>query len=127
MRDEFHESLERSLVDNAEVWQAMATQKLKALARAYLEAREAQEREHTDPTLNHQRTEAHDALMLQMDRESIPYASREEAAEIAQQIVHENPGPGPEYTENIRETGHDSFLLCIALRIAPRPLGLRPD
>lgn len=65
----------------------MATRKLKALARQYLEVRAAQEQEHTNLALDHQRTEAHDALMLQMDHEGIPYASREEAAEIARGIV----------------------------------------
>jgi len=65
----------------------MTTRKLQRLARRYLAARAAQERDHTDPVLDYRRTEAHDVLMLEMDQQGISYESREEAAEIAQRLV----------------------------------------
>jgi hypothetical protein len=65
----------------------MATRRLKALAREYWRVRRLQEQDHTDPALDWQRTEAHDRLLLQMDREGIAYSDREEAAQIAREIV----------------------------------------
>jgi hypothetical protein len=65
----------------------MLSQELKARARHYLQVRRAQELDHTNPALNEARTEAHDALMLQMDMEGIFYTDRENAAYIARQIV----------------------------------------
>ena len=53
------------------------------LAHAYLDARRAQELDHTDEALNWQRTEAHDQFMLALDAVSIGYRDREHAAEIA--------------------------------------------
>jgi hypothetical protein len=59
---------------------------LERRAKAYVRARKAQELDHTDPALNDARTEAHDAFMMQLDIEGIPYTDREDAAQIAQAI-----------------------------------------
>jgi hypothetical protein len=63
------------------------SKQLETLAREYWKARKAQERDHTDEALNWQRTEAHDSLLLQMDIEGIPYTDREDAAQIAREIM----------------------------------------
>ena len=53
------------------------------LAHAYLDARRAQELDHTDPDLNWRRIEAHDQFMLALDAAGIGYEDRMHAAEIA--------------------------------------------
>lgn len=65
----------------------MASRRLKKLAEAYWRAREAQERDHTDQSLDFARTEAHDALLLQMRAEGFSFADREDAAQVARQIL----------------------------------------
>ncbi|MBN2007087.1 MAG: hypothetical protein JXA21_27295 [Anaerolineae bacterium] len=65
----------------------MVSKELKRRAQYYLDRRQAQELDHTDPALNDARTEAHDALMMQMDIEGIQYTSREHAAQLARDIV----------------------------------------
>jgi len=42
--------------------------------------------------LNDVRTEAHDALLLQLDVEGVPYASREDAARLAREIAQLDRG-----------------------------------
>jgi len=54
------------------------------LAHEYLDARRAQELDHTDEALNWARTEAHDQFMLALDAADISYQDREHAAEIAE-------------------------------------------
>ena len=56
-------------------------------ANAYVEARRAQQLDHTDPTLDDARTEAHDALMMQLDIEGVHYGDREDAARIAMEMI----------------------------------------
>jgi hypothetical protein len=63
------------------------TDELTRLARAYLVAQRAQERDHTDPVLDWQRSEAHDALMAGLDAAGVVYRNREHAARIAGEIV----------------------------------------
>lgn len=52
----------------------------------YLAARQAQEGDHTDEVLDWERTEAHDALMMQLDIEGIAYKGREGAAAVAEDV-----------------------------------------
>ena len=54
------------------------------LAHEYLDARRAQELNHTDEALDWARTEAHDRFMLALDAHGIGYRDREHAAEIAE-------------------------------------------
>ncbi len=65
----------------------MVNDELMRRAKRYLAARKAQELDHTDPILNDARTEAHDALMMQMDIEGVEYTDREHAAQVAYAIV----------------------------------------
>jgi hypothetical protein len=65
----------------------MVSDELMRRAKRYLAARKAQELDHTDPVLDDARTEAHDALMMQMDIEGVEYTDREHAARIAYAIV----------------------------------------
>ncbi len=65
----------------------MVSDELTRRAKRYLAARKAQELDHTDPILDDARTEAHDALMMQMDIEDVEYTDREHAAQIAYAIV----------------------------------------
>lgn len=60
-------------------------------ANTYWQARQAQEKDHTDECLNYERTEAHDALLLWMDIEGIVYQSREQAAMIAKEMIESDP------------------------------------
>jgi len=57
------------------------------LAKKYLRAKRAQERDHTNKELNYARTEAHDAFIFQLDIKGIAYESRDHTIEIAQAIV----------------------------------------
>ena len=75
----------------------------------YLDARRAQEQNHIDETLNWRRTEAHDALMIQMDIDGVHYEDREDAARIAQEIVNERYHDDPPPTRPcsaVAMTGH---------------------
>jgi hypothetical protein len=63
------------------------SEELKCRAKDYLEKREAQELDHTDPDLNYARSEAHESLMMQMRIDGISFSDREHAAEIARAIV----------------------------------------
>jgi hypothetical protein len=65
----------------------MLTNELRDRAEIYIRARTAQEFDHTDPDLEHARTEAHESFMIQLDIEHIYYEDREHAARIAQDIV----------------------------------------
>lgn len=65
----------------------MISDELMHRAKDYLEKREAQELDHTDPALDYARTEAHESLMMQLRIEGIPFADREYAAELARAIV----------------------------------------
>ena len=67
----------------------VVSSELERRAQRYVKARELQELDHTDPNLDHARTEAHDAFMMQLDIESIPYKDREHAAQIALAIVND--------------------------------------
>jgi len=53
------------------------------LARAYLQAKRVQELDHTDPVLDWQRSEAHEAFMIGLDVAGVAYRDREHATEIA--------------------------------------------
>jgi len=57
-------------------------------ARVYVTARKLQELDYADPDLDHARTEAHDAFMMQLDIEGVSYRDREHAAQIALAIVN---------------------------------------
>ena len=61
-------------------------------ARVYVTARKLQELDYTDPDLDHARTEAHDAFMMQLDIEGVSYRDREHAAQIALAIVNGEEG-----------------------------------
>ena len=61
---------------------------LERRARVYVKARELQELDYTNSALDHARTEAHDAFMMQLDIEGISYKDREYAAQIALAIVN---------------------------------------
>ena len=50
----------------------LVSNELRRRAQIHIEARRAQELDHTDPALNHARTEAHEALMMQLDTGEIP-------------------------------------------------------
>ena len=65
----------------------MISDELKHRAKDYLEKREAQELDHTDPDLNYYRSEAHESLMMQMRIDGIEFEDREHAAQIAMDIV----------------------------------------
>lgn len=65
----------------------MATRRLKTLAGEYWKVRRVQEQDHTSQMLGWRRTEAHDRLLVEMDREGITYSCREEAAQIALEIA----------------------------------------
>jgi hypothetical protein len=61
-------------------------------ARVYVAVRKLQELDCTDLDLNHARTEAHDAFMMQLDIEGVSYRDREHAAQIALAIVNGEEG-----------------------------------
>jgi hypothetical protein len=61
---------------------------LERRAQRYVKARSLQELDHTNPDLDHARTEAHDAFMMQLDIEGVSYRDREHAAQIALAIVN---------------------------------------
>ena len=65
----------------------MISDKLRQPAYTYWTLRRAQEADHTNPALDIARTEAHDALLLALDRAGIAYASRDHAAQLAQAIL----------------------------------------
>jgi hypothetical protein len=65
----------------------MPTSELRDRAKIYIKACRAQELDHTDPELDHARTEAHDSFMIQLDIENIHYEDRQHAARIAQALV----------------------------------------
>ena len=75
-------------------YQAALTVALEALlmvsARTYLDARQAQELDHTDPDLNWARTEAHDQFLAALDAAGIPYTDREHGARIALDLVRDS-------------------------------------
>ena len=66
----------------------VVSSELERRAQAYIKARDLQELDHTNPDLDHARTEAHDAFMMQLDIEGILYKDREHAAQIALAIVN---------------------------------------
>ena len=77
-------------------YQAALTVALEALlmvsARTYLDARQAQELDHTDPDLNWARTEAHDQFLAALDAAGIPYTDREHGARIAFSLLEGDGG-----------------------------------
>jgi len=53
------------------------------LAREYLAARSAQERDHTDAALDFERTEAHDRFLFALDVAGVQYQDRQHGTQIA--------------------------------------------
>jgi hypothetical protein len=60
---------------------------LERRAQVYVKARKLQELDYTNPDLDHARTEAHDAFMMQLDIEGVSYRDREHAAQVALAIA----------------------------------------
>lgn len=64
----------------------MYSDELRRRARLYLLLRQLQETYPSNEMLNQERTEAHDALMMQLDIEGIAYEGRDGAAAVAEGI-----------------------------------------
>ena len=84
------------------------------LAHAYLDARRAQELDHTDEALNWRRTEAHDQFMLALDAAGIGYKDREHAAEIAE-AMDELVELATAYKQTVDETNTARLRWAVAV------------